>query len=177
MECHQQKEHCPKVHLSDEVMELLSVGAAGTNWVLVFLTRFSSSKIFLLLKMILKKVIQPEFDSVLQIFQRFVLRCPYKADLNNKSGFQPSFHDPESSKNYIPQILSDFRVWSLIMYPICSWSGGPLCAMCTHQLLPSPVVEDNPPQGLSVARPTFTAQTGLSTKKQAAPVKGWQGCY
>lgn len=36
MECHQRREHCPKVHISDDVMELLSVGAAGVHWVLFF---------------------------------------------------------------------------------------------------------------------------------------------
>lgn len=36
MECHQQRERCPKVHISDDVMELLSVGTAGAHWVLLF---------------------------------------------------------------------------------------------------------------------------------------------
>lgn len=31
MGCHQQRECCPKVHISDDVRELLSVGAAGVH--------------------------------------------------------------------------------------------------------------------------------------------------
>lgn len=56
MECHQQRERCPKVHISDDVMELLSVGAAGALG-FGFLSRLSSSKIFLLFKIIHKKVL------------------------------------------------------------------------------------------------------------------------
>lgn len=36
MECHQQRECCSKVHISDDVMELLSAGTAGVDWVLGF---------------------------------------------------------------------------------------------------------------------------------------------
>lgn len=61
-------------------------------------------------------------------------------------------------------------------------SGCPPCAMSTHWLLFTPVVEDNSPQGLSAARPTSTSWAGLFThsagpRRQASPVRGCQGCW